>query len=56
MRQRGHDPQSLGAGIKSGRQLRPALVVLLFPQRPGLVFDNVLIYRRDQAPGYFKST
>ena len=56
MRQRGHDPQSLGAGVKNGRQLRPAFVVLLFAQGPGLILDDVLIYGRDQAPGCFQGT
>ena len=49
--QRGDDAQGFGGGIENGCQTRAAFLVLLFGQRPGLVLDDVLVDRADQAPG-----
>src|SRR5437879_1637929 len=51
MRQRSHDSQRLSRVVEHSSQAREAILIPLFAQRPGLVLDNVFIYRRHQSPG-----
>src|SRR6185437_3393115 len=54
MRQRGHHTQSFGAGVKNRSQTRPAHLILLLAQRPGLILHQVFVYRSHQRPGRFQ--
>src|SRR5690348_14382914 len=50
VRQRGHHPQGLGAGVKYRSQPRSAHFILLFAQRPRLVLHQVFVHRSYQGP------
>ena len=56
MCQCGHDAQRFGAGVQNGSQARAAFFILLFTQRPRLIFDNIFVDRRHQSPCNFQST
>ena len=52
--QRSHDAQRFRRGVENRRQARSRVLSPLLRQRPGLVLDDVLVDRRNQAPRCFK--